>query len=121
MARARELKAELTRRRFAEALERAKEDLESAAQQLEDRARKFDHDATFAAQSDALRDFADLFTQPFPRALYLGLAYEQMDELEKAQEAYAEYLDIWKDADPELEPLKEQARVRLEAILAQRG
>jgi tetratricopeptide (TPR) repeat protein len=59
---------------------------------------------------------------PWTRSLYyLGLAYEQMGELEKAQEAYAEYLDIWKEADPELEPLKEQARARLEAILAARG
>ncbi|MCH7720792.1 MAG: hypothetical protein IH988_07355, partial [Planctomycetes bacterium] len=31
-------------------------------------------------------------------------------EIEKAREAYAEYLDIWKNADPELEPLKQQAR-----------
>ena len=59
---------------------------------------------------------------PWTRSLYyLGLAYEEMGELEKAQGAYAEYLDIWKDADPELEPLKEQARVRLAAILAARG
>jgi tetratricopeptide (TPR) repeat protein len=60
--------------------------------------------------------------QPWTRSLYyLGLAYEEMGELEKAQEAYAEYLDIWKNADPELEPMKEQAVLRLEAILAERG
>lgn len=50
----------------------------------------------------------------------LGRAYKEMGELEKAQEAYAEYLDIWRDADPELEPLKDQARVRREAIQTER-
>jgi tetratricopeptide (TPR) repeat protein len=66
--------------------------------------------------------FVSPLGMPWTRSLYyLGLAYEQMGEVEKAQEAYAEYLDIWSEADPELEPLKEQARVRLEAILAERG
>jgi tetratricopeptide (TPR) repeat protein len=74
---------------------------------------------------DALRYFKTLrgtWDRPWTRVLYYeGLAYEQMGELEKAQKTYGEYLDIWKDADPELEPLKEQALKRLEAILAERG
>ena len=56
------------------------------------------------------------------RALYyLGQAYEQMGDLERAQQAYSDYLDAWKDADPELQPLVEQGRERLEEILASRG
>ncbi len=51
------------------------------------------------------------FGMPWTQSLYdLGFAYEEMGEFEKAQAAYAEYLDIWKNADLELEPLKQQAR-----------
>jgi tetratricopeptide (TPR) repeat protein len=74
---------------------------------------------------DALRYFKTLrgtWDRPWTRVLYYeGLAYEQMGELEKAQKTYGEYLDIWKDVDPELEPLKEQVLKRLEAIVAERG
>ncbi len=74
---------------------------------------------------DALRYFRTLrgnWAFPWTRILYYeGLAYEQLGELEKARETYAEYLDIWKNADPELEPMKEEARLRLEAILAVTG
>ncbi len=72
----------------------------------------------------AARYFQSFFVQwaPWTRSLfYLGQAYEQMGDLEKAQEAYAEFIDIWKDADPELLPMVEEANLRLEAVLAERG
>jgi tetratricopeptide (TPR) repeat protein len=60
-----------------------------------------------------------VFSHPWTRSLfYLGRAYEDMGEVEKAQEAYADFLDIWKDADAELLPMIEEANLRLEAILA---
>jgi len=62
-----------------------------------------------------------IFSHPWTRSLfYLGRAYEEMGEFEKAQEAYAEFLDIWKDADEELLPMVEEASLRLEAILSDR-
>ena len=62
---------------------------------------------------DAAVYFSSYFDagMPWTRSLYyLGLAYEEMGELQRAQAAYAGYLDIMKNADPELEPLKQQAR-----------
>ncbi len=37
-------------------------------------------------------------------------ACEEMDEIGKSQAAYSEFLDIWKNADPELEPIRQLAR-----------
>ncbi|UCF79089.1 MAG: protein kinase, partial [Candidatus Eiseniibacteriota bacterium] len=43
---------------------------------------------------------------------FLGLAYEQSGWSRKAIEQYEEFLDIWKDADPRMEKIKD-AKVRL--------
>ncbi len=54
----------------------------------------------------------------FPNPLYhyrLGKIYEEMGAHNKAIEQYTNFLNIWKDADPELKPLLD-ARKRLSAL-----
>ncbi len=51
----------------------------------------------------------------------LGKAYEQLDEPEKAVAAYAEFVEAWAQADPELQPVVDDARARMEAIIRERG
>jgi class 3 adenylate cyclase/tetratricopeptide (TPR) repeat protein len=41
---------------------------------------------------------------------YLGRAYEQMQEYEKARQSYELFAMAWKDADPELQPMVAEAR-----------
>jgi len=59
---------------------------------------------------------------------YLASSLERLARLEEAAgdpEAaaplYAEFLSLWENADPELQPRVEEARRRLEAIVAERG
>ncbi|MFO7586623.1 MAG: hypothetical protein R6X22_00980 [Gemmatimonadota bacterium] len=49
-----------------------------------------------------------------------GLA-DEIGDPEKAALYYAELVELWKDADAELQPQVERARARLEEILRQRG
>jgi tetratricopeptide (TPR) repeat protein len=63
---------------------------------------------------------------PSTDAYYLAGAHRRLGELyaargdrEKAVSHYARFVDLWKDADPELQPLVRQARERLAAL--QRG
>ncbi len=63
-----------------------------------------------------------------PHAMYLAHALERAAELEyeagdldMAAAYYAELVELWKDADPELQPRVEAARLRLEQILRDRG
>lgn len=51
----------------------------------------------------------------------LARLYDDRGDLEKAAEYYAVFTEMWKDADPELQPRVEAARERLEEILAERG
>jgi tetratricopeptide (TPR) repeat protein len=51
----------------------------------------------------------------------LGKAYEQLGEPEKAVAAYAEFVEAWAKADPELQPVVDDAQARLEAIVRERG
>ena len=48
------------------------------------------------------------------------LEYEAGD-LDRAAAYLAEFVELWKDADPELQPRVEAARFRLERILRERG
>ena len=43
-------------------------------------------------------------------ALYLARIHESMGEQALAAERYAEFVDMWRDADPELQPIVEEAR-----------
>ena len=51
----------------------------------------------------------------------LARLYEERGDLEDAARHYAAFLELWAEADPELQPRVEAARARLEAILAERG
>jgi tetratricopeptide (TPR) repeat protein len=45
--------------------------------------------------------------------LYLGQAYEALGEVDKARTAYASFVEMWGNADPELQPMVEEARTAL--------
>jgi len=60
--------------------------------------------------------------------VYLGVTYERLGQLheqredwERAAEYYAKLVELWKEADPELQPRVEAAQKRLDEIFAQRG
>jgi tetratricopeptide (TPR) repeat protein len=49
----------------------------------------------------------------------LGKIYEQLEEIDKALESYEYFVEYWQDADPELQPMVEEARqaiIRLKAL-----
>ena len=51
----------------------------------------------------------------------LGQLYDKGGDLEKAAEHYARFVELWKDADPELQPRVQAAQQRLNEIFAERG
>ena len=51
----------------------------------------------------------------------LGQLHEQREDWERAAEYYAKLVELWKEADPELQPRVEAAQKRLDEIFAQRG
>jgi tetratricopeptide (TPR) repeat protein len=52
-----------------------------------------------------------------PALKRLGELHEQRGEREKALEYYGEFVDLWKDADPELQPLVEDVRARIARLV----
>ncbi len=67
-----------------------------------------------------LRMFTDHYMLPhaLERAAEL---YDQAGDLENAARYYGRFVELWADADPELQPRVEAARARLEEIVAERG
>jgi tetratricopeptide (TPR) repeat protein len=51
--------------------------------------------------------------------LRLGPIYERLGEREKAAAAYAAFADAWYDADPEFQPMVEEARRRAQDLVGQ--
>lgn len=51
----------------------------------------------------------------------LGQLYDERGDWEKAAEYYARFVELWKEADPELQPRVEVAQRRLNEIFAERG
>ena len=49
----------------------------------------------------------------------LGELYEERGEREKAVEYYNKFVELWKDADPELQPQVEDVRRRLAALVGE--
>lgn len=47
--------------------------------------------------------------------------YERIGDSEAAARNYARFIELWQDADPELQPRVRAARARLEAIVGRRG
>jgi tetratricopeptide (TPR) repeat protein len=63
-------------------------------------------------------------THPFglaPALERLGQLYDEREEWAKASEYYARFVELWKDADPELLPRVQAAQRRLDEIFAQQG
>jgi len=50
----------------------------------------------------------------------LGELYEARGDRAKAREYYGHFVDLWKDADPELQPLVVDARASLKRLSAER-
>ena len=51
----------------------------------------------------------------------LGQLYDERGDLENAALYYARFVELWENADPELQPRVEIARARLQEILRERG
>jgi tetratricopeptide (TPR) repeat protein len=51
----------------------------------------------------------------------LGQLYDEAADLENAAKWYAMFVELWRDADPELQPRVEAAQQRLNEIFAERG
>ena len=51
----------------------------------------------------------------------LGRLYDETGDLEKAALHYAQFVDLWEDADAVLQPRVEAARARLQEIVRERG
>jgi len=51
----------------------------------------------------------------------LGQLYDERGDLEKAAEHYARFVELWKEADPELQPRVRAAQQRLNEIFAEQG
>jgi DNA-binding SARP family transcriptional activator len=64
---------------------------------------------------DLERLFRDAFSRG-PALERLGQLYEARGEPAKAAERYAEFVELWRDADPELQPRVAEARRRLAAL-----
>ena len=52
---------------------------------------------------------------------WLGAIYEGKGESRKAMEQYAKFVELWADADPELQPQVKEIRGRLERLRAAVG
>ena len=79
--------------------------------------------ATYESYLDAT-SIAQAFTDPGSLAAILerlGEMYDERGEWEKAAEYYARFVELWQDADPELQPRVEAAQKRLDEIFAERG
>ena len=55
----------------------------------------------------------DVFLTLAPTYRRLGELYEQRGQLDKARDYYGRFLDLWKDADPELQPVVRDVKQRL--------
>ncbi len=51
----------------------------------------------------------------------LGQLYDEASDLENAAKYYAMFVELWADADEELQPRVQAAQARLEEIVAERG
>jgi hypothetical protein len=51
----------------------------------------------------------------------LGELYEAKGNVEKALEHYTAFVELWKDADPELQPRVRDVRGRIERLQRRRG
>jgi tetratricopeptide (TPR) repeat protein len=59
---------------------------------------------------------ANLFHSGAPAHLRMAQIYDRKGDRQKAAEHYARFLELWKDCDPELRPVVEEASRRLAAL-----
>jgi len=79
--------------------------------------------ATYERYLDATNS-GQTFSDPFRLAAILerlGQLYYERRDWEKAAEYYARFVELWKAADPELQPRVAAAQQRLDEIFAERG
>ena len=81
----------------------------------------------------AIIEYERLLSEPFgdrfwfdarekgPTLERLGQLYDEAADLENAAKYYAMFVELWEDADPELQPRVEAAQRRLNEIFAERG
>ncbi len=69
---------------------------------------------------DAFRIFADR-GELGPALERLGQLYDAAGDPQKAAEYYARFVELWRDADPELQPRVEAAQRRIDEIFAETG
>lgn len=55
-----------------------------------------------------------------PAHLRQAEIYERLGEPEKAHHHYAQFIELWEDADPDLQPQVEEARRAIEALIPDR-
>jgi tetratricopeptide (TPR) repeat protein len=71
-------------------------------------------------REDAIQTYRALADQLFhsgaPAHFRLAELYERQGDRQKAAAHYAKFAELWKDCDPELRPLVEQARRRVAAL-----
>lgn len=90
------------------------------------------HLAELLETRGAVDEAASLYRSHLPphtwRDFYTALSYERLGgiydragDLEKAAQYYARFIELWSDADPQLQPRVDAARARLEEILAERA
>jgi len=88
-----------------------------------DQAGQLDSVLAISARADStlglFRLFEDLWSLP---GMYkrLGELYEQRADSAKAREYYRKFVDLWKDADPVLQPTVRDVRHRLDKLTAER-
>jgi tetratricopeptide (TPR) repeat protein len=81
----------------------------------------------------AIIEYERLLSEPFrnrfwfdarhrgPALERLGQLYDEAADLENAAKYYAQFVELWQDADPELQPRVQAAQQRLNEIFAERG
>ncbi|MEE9470453.1 MAG: tetratricopeptide repeat protein [Gemmatimonadota bacterium] len=74
----------------------------------------------YLATSSFFRTFWDS-TVLGPALERLGQLYDEAGDRQKAVEYYAKFVELWRDADPELQPRVEAAQRRIDEIFAETG
>ncbi len=85
-----------------------------------------------AGQADSARSLYERYTSFKRRALWvdqsniptayrqLGALYEEAGDTENAVRLYNEFVELWKDADPELQPVVADVRARIAQLVGER-
>jgi tetratricopeptide (TPR) repeat protein len=71
---------------------------------------------------EAIRWYATLISSPYelvlrgPMYFHRGRIYEESGDRDRAAAHYRMFVDLWKNADPELQPMVEEARAALQRL-----